>query len=629
MKGKKFLASVLTGTMVLSLTACGGTEQTSTTTDDTTVKETVEQQVETTPATTDTEVKEEVKTETTEKQPASIDFEDGNMGFVSLYTQPANADNSELSIVDHNGSKALYIKNIDAKTPYVAFDISSMLGSKVADVAKIEMTISTEYPTGGFSSCSGNIVSWYGADLAEAKDPWAVYLAKKNPNKAISEIKDNEKFVADAGNIIMLTVDTDNGVADGNGNASFYVDDIRFLDASGNLIDADSSVAFVAPAGFESSGKDLSNLAVVTGGVKVEGFEVKADAWAQAGVDMPQEVIDALVPGSVIEIEYKSETGNMWVVMPGATVGWSRVGDGNNGKAYINGSGNIAQITYEQIAAICGEDKSTWGTTLQCESDSAWEVYSVTVGQKSPVITCSNPVEVPDFAKKADAWCQDGVEMPQEVIDALVPGSVLEIDYTSESGNLWVVMPWATAGWMRVGDGNNGKSVCYNGKCYVTYEQIAEFCGEDKTTWGAMLQCESDSAWEVYGVRVGTKGEMKMVSGATNIDGFAKKADAWCQDGVELTPEQQALLVPGSVITVNYTSETGNMWIVMPWATAGWMRVGDGNNGKAACSNGVCQVTYEQIAEFCGDDPSTWGAMIQCESDSAWEVYGVSIGTAN
>ena len=198
MKGKKFLASVLTGTMVLSLTACGGTEQTSTT-DDTTVKETVEQQAETTPATTEKEeVKEEVKEVVTEKLPASIDFEDGNMGFVSLYTQPANADNSELSIVDHNGSKALYIKNIEAKTPYVAFDISSLLGSKVADVAKIEMTISTEYQTGGFSSCSGNIVSWYGADLTEAKDPWAVYLAKKNPNKAIAEIKDNEKFIADA-----------------------------------------------------------------------------------------------------------------------------------------------------------------------------------------------------------------------------------------------------------------------------------------------------------------------------------------------------------------------------------------------------------------------------------------------
>ena len=32
-------------------------------------------------------------------------------------------------------------------------------------------------------------------------------------------------------------------------------------------------------------------------------------------------------------------------------------------------------------AAVCGEDKSTWGARLQCEAGSAWKVYAVTVGQ--------------------------------------------------------------------------------------------------------------------------------------------------------------------------------------------------------------------------------------------------------
>ena len=36
-------------------------------------------------------------------------------------------------------------------------------------------------------------------------------------------------------------------------------------------------------------------------------------------------------------------------------------------------------LTYEQIAALCGDDVSTWGSTMQCESDSAWEVYGVWV----------------------------------------------------------------------------------------------------------------------------------------------------------------------------------------------------------------------------------------------------------
>ena len=187
-------------------------------------------------------------------------------------------------------------------------------------------------------------------------------------------------------------------------------------------------------------------------------------------------------------------------------------------------------------------------------------------------------------------------------------------------------MPDAQAGWMRIGDGNNGSSVCVNGKCYITYEQIAEFCGEDKSTWGARLQAEADSAWEVYGARVGTACEMKMVNNNVNFEGFATKADAWSQDGLDMSQEILDALVPGSVVTLKFASESGKLWIVMPDAQAGWMRVGDGTNGTAACNNGYCQITYEQIAEFCGEDKSTWGIKMQAEADTAWEVYSVTVG---
>ena len=43
--------------------------------------------------------------------------------------------------------------------------------------------------------------------------------------------------------------------------------------------------------------------------------------------------------------------------------------------------GKTAQITYEQIAAVCGDDASTWGARMQFESDGAWKVHAVTVGQ--------------------------------------------------------------------------------------------------------------------------------------------------------------------------------------------------------------------------------------------------------
>ena len=102
---------------------------------------------------------------------------------------------------------------------------------------------------------------------------------------------------------------------------------------------------------------------------------------------------------------------------------------------------------------------------MQCEGSSPWEVYSVRVGQKAEFFVLTNLVEFPGFTKSADAWAQDGLEMPQEIIDALVPGSVVEITYNSEDGDIWLVMPWAEAGWMRV---SQGTATRIGGKAYIT-----------------------------------------------------------------------------------------------------------------------------------------------------------------
>ncbi len=614
MKTKKFLACLLAGTMALSMAACG------TAADPATNEQTGTNAVEST-----TPESQEPASETKE---ASIDFEDGSMSFVAPYSVPANAAEVELSVVDYNGGKALQVKNLTGKVPFIGIDATSLLGADVAKVASVEMTIGTSYDNGKFSASSGKIYAWSGADLVETYDEWSVYLESANPKAAVATLAEGEEFVADAGNILIVSLDTDNGVTEGNGNATMYIDDIRFLDASGNVLKADSSVAFAAPKGFENTGKDLSNLAAVSNAVNFEGFACTGDGWGQNGFDMTEEIIAALVPGSVLEIEYSSESGDMWIVMPDAAAGWTRIGDGTNGKSYVNDSKNIAQITYEQIAAVLGDDVSTWGARMQCEASAAWEVFSVKVGQKAPVYAMSNTVEFPDFACKGDGWGQNGFDMTEEIIAALVPGSAIEISFTSESGKMWIVMPDAAAGWTRIGDGTNGTAVCYDGKCYVTYEQIAAVLGEDVSTWGARMQCEADTAWEVFAVKVGTASEMKMVNNLVNFEGFACTGDGWGQNGFEMTEEITAALVPGSVITVKFASESGKMWIVMPDAAAGWTRIGDGTNGTAACSNGVCQVTYEQMAEFLGDDASTWGTRIQCESDTAWEVFSVTVGQA-
>ena len=615
MKAKKIMALFLASAMTLSLAGCGGNSATTETAAETTETEQPAEEEAEAPA-------EEEESAQDVQGEVSIDFEDGAFGFVgSDKSVSSAADDSVFSVEDYNGSKALKVTP-QGKMPYVGIQADALLGDAISSLKTIEMTVGIENPDGDFYAVSGNIYAFVGESNEKTNAEWSVYLEKGNPKTISYTLADGKSFTA--GNYIVVSLETDNGKADGKAQANMYIDNIVFKDADGKVLTADTSAEYVAA----STGADRSNLCGLSGAVEFVDFACSGDGWAQNGFDMPQEILDALVPGAVVEISYSSENGDMWIVMPDAAAGWMRVGDGNNGSAYRNNSGSICQITYEQIAEFCGDDKSTWGARMQCEASGAWEVFSVKVGQKAPAYALSGAVEFPDFACSGDGWAQNGFDMPQEILDALVPGSVVEVSYSSENGDMWIVMPDAAAGWMRVGDGTNGQAVTDGSKAYITYEQIAEFCGDDKSTWGARMQCEASGAWAVFGIRVGTANEMKMVGGLVSFPDFACSADAWAQDGFDMPQEILDALVPGAVVTISYTSESGNMWIVMPDAAAGWMRVGDGNNGQALCDGSTCQVTYEQIAEFCGDDKSTWGARMQCESDTAWEVFSVSVGQA-
>ena len=115
-------------------------------------------------------------------------------------------------------------------------------------------------------------------------------------------------------------------------------------------------------------------------------------------------------------------------------------------------------------------------------------------------------------------------------------------------------------------------------------------------------------------------------------------ADGWAQADViaDLMADDVAeLLVPGSVITINYTSESGEIWLVFPDSDAGWMRVGVGDTdgsgqGYAAYNGTVCQIPFEMIADVLGgSDISRWGGRIQAEASTAWEVYSVTIGQSD
>ena len=624
MKAKKMAAFLMSAAMGISLCACGNGNAENTSADNVeTTQETVQESAAETPA-EDESAEAGNEGETTPSGEASIDFEDGLFGFVGndKVVSPSS-DDAVFSVEDYNGSKALKVTT-QGKAPYIGFQMDALLGDKVSSLKTVEVTIGIENPDGEFNACSGNIYGLVGEDNTKTNEAWSVYLETGNPKVARYTVPDNQTF--DANNSIVISLETDNGMNAGAAQANLYIDNVVFLDADGNVLEADTSAEYVAA----STGDDRSNLYAVSGAVNFEGFACKGDGWAQDGFDMPQEIIDALVPGSVVEITYTSENGDMWLVMPDAEAGWMRVGNGDSDIfAYRNNAGNIAQITYEQIAEVCGDDVSTWGARMQCEASGAWEVTSVKVGTKSTPITVVGAVDFEGFACKGDGWAQDGFEMPQEIIDALVPGSVVEVSYSSENGDMWLVIPDAEAGWMRVGNGDGDVfATCDGSKCYVTYEQIASICGDDVSTWGARIQCEASGAWEVYGVKVGTAQEMPVLGQIVNFEGFACSGDGWAQDGFEMPQEIIDALVPGAVVTISYSSENGDMWLVIPDAEAGWMRVGNGDGDVFAAYNGsVCQLTYEQIASICGDDVSTWGARMQCEASGAWEVYSVGVGT--
>lgn len=638
MKAKKLLALLLCAVMVLSLAGCKKSDDVKETDTPTGVTED-----------NDTEAKEDtkepdVKEPVVEVKEVSIDFEDGLYGFVDMYTTPPNADASELSIAEFNGSKALKVTNMNGKVPYLAIDISSLVGDKISEVKTITMDIGIEHPDGKFYAVSGNIYAYSGEKRTESKDPWAVYIEHKNPNTAKAVLDEGEEFVAGYNNMIIVALDTDTGASKGAGNANFYVDNIRIMDANGNVIKADSSVVFAEPPGFREI--DRTNLIPVKNEIEIWSNDGDA-AWAQGSGVLTLAQGGTFDPAlinenSVFTIYFQSE-GDIWLVaqswVDGAPFGWQRVAD--QGASIKNPSGTIAQVTYDQLVEYCGtDDFVTYLSMLQCESDQPWTVSSVTLGERSGIVELRDEVEI--WTNDGDgAWAQGTGVMTLAAggtfDPALIqPGCIINIDYKSE-GNMWLVaQSWvdgAPFGWQRVADQGNSKTD--GSRCQITYDQLVEYCGtDDFVTYLSMLQCESDQPWEVYRVTIGYPAGLVPVSKEVEIPEFAGDSDgAWAQGtGVRTLSEggtfDPALIQPGCVITIDYKSD-GMMWLVASsWkdgAPFGWQRVAD--QGVAASNGKRAQITYDQLVQYCGtEDFVTYLSQLQCESDQPWEVYRVTIG---
>ena len=243
------------------------------------------------------------------------------------------------------------------------------------------------------------------------------------------------------------------------------------------------------------------------------GITGSADGWAQIGyVDLADDAYEMMItPGSVVKIEYSSEDGDLWFGLCGDE--WLRVGVGDaDGSGTVDAitDGSVCYVTYDMLAEIAGDDSSKWAKNVFIESDTKFEVYSCSVGMMAEFIPNNKQVDA-GISGKADGWAQFDYDytLPDDVLEALTtPGSVVNISYTSETGNCWIVMTAGDAGWVRVGVGDadgSGQGYAISNGTYsqITYDMIAEWYGDDTSKWGNQFVVESDGAFEVYSVTIG------------------------------------------------------------------------------------------------------------------------------
>lgn len=297
------------------------------------------------------------------------------------------------------------------------------------------------------------------------------------------------------------------------------------------------------------------------------------------------------------------------------------------------------------------------GDNKLIEADSAAEFVApdgFEKAERDPKLwTLSDPVELENFAVSAAGWAQAGRELTDEEKALFVPGSVIEIAYKC-TAPVWMVAVGADGAkfatdkdWQRFGaDESNDFATQGNVDdagtiVQFTYEQIAEFLGDDWLDKLGQLQVEGREAWEVYSVKIGKKSNYTALTDVTELPDFAVSAAGWAQAGRELTDEEKALFVPGSIIEVAYKCAEP-VWLTCVGAepftkymgsNSSWQRVGVVDPDKDFTTTGSVnadgdkiQFTYEQIAEQLGDDWLAKLAQFQLEGKEDWEVYGVSIG---
>lgn len=617
-----------------------------------------------------------------------VDFEDGNYSFIKVKESNVDSAETELSIVDFGGSKALKIAAADtSKIPYVAIDISSLAGDAVANVRSIEMDMGISHDSGKFYAASGICYYYVGEDNTEKEATWSVYLEAKNPKRATFKLADDENFVAGAKNIIIVTKETDNAAEPtAEGTASvFYIDNIVLKDADGKEIALNTAAEFNAPDGF--SDQDWSNLTQVKNEVVVSGMEEATSGswWPESGIttDAAQEgakFVDPSIfgPGKVMTIylafadtaeDWQKNVklvGQWWPVenseisaptwepfsvpdVAELTVNDDGIMAFNFYNLPMNDSRTIAQISYDAIAEHLGDDWFKYVKFLGiADSGAATTVSSVTVGEEKKVLPATiNDVAIDGFAVKGAGWEQGGVDTVNAGgtfdISLLKPGCVITINYKSE-GSMWLVGDGEPFGWTRIAYDETkevkgqGLTNDDNNQVQITYDQIVASLGTDDFSGLTKLQCESDMEWEVFSVTIGEYApEPYKYTDEVMLEGSAVKGNGWAQAGVDSVANggsfDYTALVPGTVINIHYKDNGANFWLVVnaeDGAPYGWSRVGVEETGftntcRVDREKCIVQITYDDLAARLGSEDFSFIKQLQAESTADWEIYGIGI----
>ena len=554
---------------------------------------------------------------TEEKVLPSIDFADGQYGFIGLDTVVnPNADSSTIKLSEFNGKNAVEIK-ANGAAPFIGIQADTLLGDRIGDVSKVYLTIGTKNES--FYASSGSIVSVVNGEKLDTT-PWAIYKESANPKTVSLSLSTPLK----KGDYIVFSLETDVAVLDmGLGQTTMYLCDIAFVDKDGNTIEADSSAKYAVDPEVDSTNlygtnrlysKDLSGLS-----------EFEAD----------ENFISSLDEDSLIEVRYSSVSGKLYLSFPESAAGATVIGDTPETSGYYNNSGNIVQYTYSDLVALIG-DKETWGNKISFSSDSDFTLSELSVNKIMPNYAISPSVnEI--FTGESEGGTAIGLQLSDEFMDALNDDAAIEFTYHSDSSNIWMEWPDAANGQLVGAVNDKGYSTLTSDgfKCVVTCEELKAALGDDKESWGRTLNFNSDSYFSIFSVRVGDIGCFEPLRNVVKFPDFACKADTWKQNGFTM-PEEivEALQAEGAYIQISYASESGALWIVLPDSKKGWNRIGVGDisdvgNGYATYNGKISQIPVSDLYEYAGNGPEQWGSRLQCESDSPWEAYGAVVGQSN